>query len=296
MTPLNYNHLYYFYTVASEGSLSRASEKLHLTPQTLSGQISKFEATLGAKLFVRGGKTLLLSENGQAIFQQAEEVFQIGDEIKQVLQQQKPNNWRKFTVGITDVVPKALALRLLRSVFEMPEKTRLICHEGDQESLLADLAIHKLDCILSDQPLPANSPIKAYNHPVAQSGLTFFAHKSKAKKLAKNFPASLNNEPFLMQGRHSSIKNLIMYWFQHNQVTPNIVAEFDDSALLKSFASENHGAFAAPTIIKQEILEQYDVLAIGEIKEAIERYYIISPERKIKHPSTQQILNSLDKS
>lgn len=293
MTPLNYNHLYYFYIVASEGSITAASHKLNLTPQTVSGQISKFEETIGMKLFDRQGKRLVVSENGQMILEQARDIFQKGEEIQHIFNQQQPMNWTRFNVGLTDVVPKVLALRLLKSVLELPQNIRLICHEGDQEKLLADLAINKLDCILTDQPLPSNSPIKAYNHSIAHSGLTFFAKSDLANTLIQDFPKSLDQQPFLLPGKNSLVRDLTLSWFHKYEISPQIIAEFDDSALLKAFGKEGYGIFAAPSLIEKDVELQYDVVMIGRTDEFIERYYVISPERKVRHPATKHLIQSV---
>jgi LysR family transcriptional activator of nhaA len=292
MTPLNYNHLYYFYMVAREGSIAVASQKLNLTPQTVSGQISKFEDHLSLKLFERQGKRMQMSESGLLIYEQAKAIFQMGEEIQYVLNQQSPKVWRRFNVGLTDVVPKVLALRLLKSVFDLPQNIRLVCHEGDQEKLLADLAVNKLDCVLTDQPLAANSPIKAFNHSIAHSGLSFFAVSQLASPLKEAFPTSLHLQPFLLPGRQSLVRDLILSWFNKHDISPQIVAEFDDSALLKAFGKEGYGVFVAPTLIEKEVIEQYGVDVIGRTDECIERYYVISPERKIRHPATKHLIQT----
>ena len=183
MSPLNYNHLFYFYVVATEGSITKASIRLSLTPQTISGQITHFEAQIGVNLFDRKGKTLYLSEMGQLIYSYAEEIFQLGDEIKHILKRKQPGQWHTFTVGITEVIPKVLAHQLLAPVLNMNERVRLICREGDQNSLLADLSVNKLDCILTYLPLQLGNHIKAYNHLLVESGFTFFA----AETLLQNF-------------------------------------------------------------------------------------------------------------
>ena len=293
MTPLNYNHLYYFFVVAKEGSIVAASEKLNLTPQTISGQISKFEETMAVTLFHRQGKRLIMTESGQMIFQQAKRLFQIGDEIKLVLAQQQPQQWTRFSVGITDVVPKSLALRLLKPILEESQHIRLICREGDQATLLGDLAVNKLDCLITDQPLPTTSPIKAFNHSIAHSGLTFFAASELASELSGDFPRSLDGKPFLLPGRMSLVRDLILSWFDKHGVAPEIVAELDDSALLKAFGKAGYGVFAAPTIIADELVDLYKVRVIGETQDFVERFYAISPERRVSHPALKMLLSAI---
>ncbi len=293
MTPLNYNHLYYFYAVAKHGSITAASAQLHLTPQTISGQLSHFESQMGVRLFDRKGKRLQLSQMGQLIYQRAEAIFQLGDELRNVLTDQAPVQWPTFTVGITDVVPKALAYQLLNPAFNLTEPVRLICHEGDQDSLLADLAIDKLDLILTDRPLQPGSHVKAYNHQLVESGFTFFAASLLAAKCRAGFPQSLSGQPFLMQGKESVARQRLDSWLEKQKIKPNIIAEFDDSALMKCFGQENHGVFTAPTILEETIVSLYQVEIIGRTEQIKEHYYAISPERRLKHPAILEIVNAV---
>ncbi len=293
MSPLNYNHLYYFYTVATDGSIAKASARLNLTPQTISGQISNFEAQIGVDLFERKGKRLELSQMGQLIYRYAEEIFHLGDEVKHILKTQQPVRWQTFTVGITDVIPKVLAYTLLKPVLNMAEPVRLICQEGDQESLLAHLAIHKLDCILTDQPLPVGSHVKVYNHSLAESGVTFFASPELASQCREGFPHSLQARPFLMQGRYSDIRHRLLWWLEKHGVSVNVVAEFDDSALMKSFGQAGCGIFTGATVIEQAIMSQYNVEVIGRTDAISECFFALSPERRIKHPAVMEIINGI---
>lgn len=292
MAPLNYNHLYYFYAVATDGSIARASERLHLKPQTISGQITNFEAQIGVDLFHREGKKLHLSEVGLLIYDYAEEIFQLGDEIKNVLKTQEPTHWRTLTIGITDVIPKALAYRLLRPALNMAKPVRLICNEGDQESLLADLAVNRLDLVLTDQPLPPSIHLKAYNHQLTESGFTFFAEKQLASRCRQGFPQSLAGQPFLLQGKKSAVRQRLSSWLEKYDIIPKVIAEFDDSALMQSFGQEGYGVFAAPTLMAHMIVSQYNVEIIGQTAEIKEHYYAISLERRIKHPAILEIVHA----
>jgi LysR family transcriptional activator of nhaA len=293
MTPLNYNHLYYFYAVATDGSIAKASARLNVTPQTISGQITTFEANIGSLLFDRKGKTLPLSEMGRMIYSYADEIFQLGDELKNVIATQEPSHWLTFTVGITDVIPKMLAYQLLNPVLNMDKPVRLICHEGDQDSLLAELAVNKLDMILTDRPLPPGSYVKAYNHQLTESGLTFFATKQLALECRKNFPQSVSGQPFLMQGKKAAIRQRLSLWLEKHGIVPNIVAEFDDSALMKSFGQSGYGVFIGPTIMEDHIVSQYNVKIIGRTNELKEQYYAVSPERRLKHPAIVEIVKAI---
>ncbi len=290
MTPLNYNHLYYFYIVAMEGSITKASIRLNLTPQTISGQITRFEAQAGINLFERKGKKLYMSEMGQLIYGQAEEIFKLGDELRDVLKTHELVHDLTFTVGITDIIPKVLAYKLLNPALNMEKPVRLICNEGDQDSLLADLAINRLDLILTDQPLQPGSHVKAYNHLLTESGLTFFASKQLASQCKVAFPSCLSGKPFLMPGKKAIVRQHLSSWLELNDININIVAEFDDSALLKSFGQAGYGVFTGPTLIEDTIATQHQVEIIGRTEEIKEQYYVISPDRRIKHPAVVEIV------
>lgn len=292
MTPLNYNHLFYFYVVATEGSIIKASARLNLTPQTISGQITSFENQIGAKLFDRKNKALYLSEMGQLIYSYADEIFQLGDEIKHILTRKQPGQWHTFTVGITDVIPKVLVHQLLSPVLKMTERVRLICQEGDQSSLLADLSVNKLDCILTDQPLQLGNHVKAYNHLLVESGFTFFAAEKLCANFSKEFPKSLADLPWLMQSKKSAARTRLSSWLEKHNISPNIVAEFDDSALMMSFGQAGLGIFSSPTLIDKYVADKYQVKIIGCTDEIKEHYYIISPERRLKHPAILEIVNA----
>lgn len=292
MNRINYHHLYYFFVVASDGGITRASERLHLTPQTISGQISAFEKQIGFKLFDRKGKKLHLSEIGRQVYNYAEDIFRIGEELENLLKTQQPLAWHTVKVGIADVIPKTLAYQLLSPMLDTPNPLRLITSEGDQISLLADLAVDKLDMVLTDQALQPGNHIKAFNHKLGESSFTFFAPKQYAEKAKNGFPRSLSGLPVLMQGKKSAVRSRLLSWLEQHQVVPNIVAEFDDSALMKSFGQSGYGIFTGPSIIEEQICSQYDVEAVGRTDEIKEYYYAISPERKVKHPSVVQLVEA----
>lgn len=293
---LNYKHLYYFYVVAKEGSIVKASKMLHLTPQTISGQITGFESRIGFKLFDRIGKSLQLSEMGRLIFSYAEEIFQLGDELKSVLETKKPVHWLTFTVGVTGVISKVLAYKLLNPALNMSEPIRLICKEGDQDSLLSELAVNKLDLVLTDQPLQAGNHVKAYSHHLTESGFTFFSSKQLVERSDQVFPHSLTGKPFLLQGKKTAVRQRLASWFEKHNIHPNIIAEFDDAALMKSFGQEGYGVFTSPTIIEETIASQYHVEIIGRTSEIKEHYYVITPDRRLKHPAVVEIVDAVSKS
>lgn len=297
MTPVNFNQLYYFYMVAREGSIARVSEQLHITAQTISGQLAALEHSTGSPLFVKTGKRWTLTELGRVTFRYAEDIFRLGDELKAVLRGRQGVQWQTFTVGITDVLPKAFIYEMLKPVFALPQQLRLICVEGDQQTLLAELAMNKLDLVLTDQPLAPSSPLKAYSHQIVESPTSFFANKTLADKLKQQpFPACLAGQPMLLQSKRSIIRQRLDAWFAQHLLSVQVVAEFDDSALMKSFGQQGLGVFSAPSLIESKICQQYEVEVIGRTDLIKEMFYAISPERKLTHPAVVQLVQALTSS
>lgn len=292
---LNYKHLRYFYAIAREGSVVKAAESLYVSPQTISGQLSAFEEYLGVRLFDRVGKRLVLNDAGKLALSYAEDIFSLGDELQQSLGSQNVNQQFVFSVGVTDVIPKILASNILEAGFELEGSIRLVCREGTFDTLLSDLALNRLDLILSDRPLTPGTPLKAYSHLLGESGVSFYAKKRIASALKKNFPLSMNNQRFLMCGDNSNQKVSLHSWFEQENTTPNIVAEFDDSALMKYFGQSGHGIFSTPSMIESHVIKQYDVAVIGRTEAIKERFYAISPERKMKHPGVKLLAEAAQK-
>jgi LysR family transcriptional activator of nhaA len=285
MAQLNYHHLYYFFTTAKEGSIVKAAEVLNLTPQTISGQISTLESSLGFQLFDRVGKRLMMNDQGKLTYQFAQDIFALGNELQHTLHNQYQGTQQVFTVGITDALPKVLAFNLFRSCFDGEKDVRLICKEGDIDTLLAELAINKLDIILSDRQLQPESHVKAYNHIIGEGGVTFFASHTQAQTLQPDFPHSLHLQPFLISGEKSVQRLNLMAWFDTLNIQPIIKGEFEDSALTKLFGQAGYGVFCAPTSIEQHIIQQYNVQVVGRTTDIKEQLYLLSPERKLKHPA-----------
>jgi len=292
MQQLNYHHLYYFFVIAREGSIVNAAKQLHLTPQTISGQLSAFEDYLGTPLFDRKGKRLILNETGKMAFNYAEDIFALGNELQHSLKTQQQGQQQVFSVGVTDVIPKVFAFDLLKNCFDESDDLRLVCTEGDLDSLLADLALSKLDLIISDRPLPPGSHVRAYNHSLGDSGLTFYADKRTARRLIRRFPQSLDQHPFLICGEKSTQKISLMSWFDELQINPKIVAEFDDSALMKFFGQSGFGVFCTPSTIEEHVTRQYNVSVVGRTSDISEQFYAISPERKLKHPGVMHLVDT----
>lgn len=291
MARLNYHHLQYFYTIAKSGSIARASEILNITPQTLSAQLSTLESQLGYQLFDRKGKKLLLNEAGNITYSYAEEIFSLGDELVSSLKNQTNNLSYKFTVGVTDVIDKVFSFNFLKEVYSMDESIKLICKETSLEVLLSELAVNKIDAILTDTPLPSNTSVKAFNHLLGESSYTFFSCKASARQLRKNFPYSLDGQYLFMAGEGSDQRINLLSWFERLGINPMIIGEFDDSALAKYFSQAGYGVFCSPTIVEQHTMKQFSVSAIGRTEEVTERFYLISPERKVSHPAVQHLIS-----
>ena len=289
MRHLNYNHLYYFWAVAREGSIAKASEVLHLTPQTISGQLKVLEDSVGEPLFQRVGRGLALTDAGYLVNQYADEIFSLGAELTERVKSHQPGMPASLQVGVVNSIAKLIGYRILKPVINMKEGVRVVCREGDLESLLGELAVHRLDVVLSDRPIPAGLNVRAYSHPLGESGISFFAHESIADRYQDNFPASLADAPLLMPLARSSLRRSLDEWLDRNNLNPVIAAEFEDSALMKAFAQGGLGPFPAPTAISAEIEAMYQVRQIGVASGVREAYYAISPERKLKHPAILEI-------
>ena len=287
MRHLNYNHLYYFWAVAREGSIARASESLHLTPQTISGQLKLLDEAVGHPLFNRAGRRLVLSDMGRLVFEYADEIFSVGAELANVVRgnQYEGPTALTLTVGIVSSMPKLIAERIIAPALMGEDPVRVRCHEASLEHLLSELAIHKLDIVLSDRQVPDGLNLKAFNHRLGESGMSFFAQRKIARRYVRTFPESLGDAPMLLPTQNSALRRRLDDWFEDHQIAPRIAGEFDDSALLKAFGEAGAGVFAAPSVIEDEICRMYRTSVIGRTDEIEERFYAISPERKLRHPS-----------
>ncbi|MEB0008168.1 transcriptional activator NhaR [Pseudomonas sp. MH9.2] len=281
---LNYRQLHYFWVVAKTGSIVRASEQLNLTPQTISGQISLLEQTFGIDLFRRVGRQLELTEAGRLTLPYAEQMFQLGGELEALLRAQPNEQQILFRIGVADVVPKSIVYRLISPTMQLAEPIRITCREDKLERLLADLAIQRLDLVISDSPMPSHMDIKGYSQKLGECGISFFATQALAERYGPNFPHGLQGAPLLIPGQETVIRNRLMRWFAEQNVQPRIIGEFDDSALMKAFGKSGSGIFIAPSVIADEVQVQYGVQMIGQTNAVTESFYAISVERKVKHP------------
>jgi LysR family transcriptional activator of nhaA len=289
MRHLNYNHLLYFWTTVREGGIARAAEVLHITPQTISGQIKLLEQQMQGALFEKQGRRLVPTDLGKVAFDYAEEIFSRGLELASVLRGAVPFGRRSVTVGVSDAVPKLVTWRVLAPLLQGDDPFRVVCHEGPLDSLLADLASHRLDLVLSASAVHPDSGIRAFSHTLGESTMALFATRALAAKLRKDFPKSLDRAPFLLPTERSPNRRVIDEWFEKHGITPTIVAEFDDSALTKTFAQQGAGVFAAPVAIEHEITQQFDVVVVGRADDMLARFYAISTERRIRHPAVVAI-------
>ena len=286
---LNYHHLLYFWTVAREGSIARACERLRLAQPTISTQLRCLEDSLGEKLFVKSGRGLALTEVGRTVYGYAEEIFSTGRELQNVLKGMPRERPLRLHAGVADGIPKLIAWRILQPVLSMEQPVRLVCEEDSSERLLADLAEHRLDVIITDAPLPAGSPIRAFNHLLGSCEGTLFATPEIAARLRRNFPQSLDGEPFLLPAQGSPLRRALDQWLEDKKIRPRGVGEFKDSALMKTFGEAGAGIFCGPSAIVRQIRSHYRVAVVGKMPEITERYYAISAERRLKHPAVVHI-------
>ena len=286
---INYKHLHYFWVVAKQGGIARASETLHITPQTISGQISLLEDSLGEALFQKAGRNLELTETGRMVLSYADEIFSLGGELEEAVRNMPSERPLTFKVGVADVVPKTIAYRLLSPVLELPDPVRLVCKENSLDVLLADLALHKIDLVIADSPIPPGVNVRGFNHSLGESGVSFMAAPELAKSLCRNFPHSLDGAPLLLPTEINVVQSRLIQWLDGMHIHPRIVGEFDDSALMKVFGQAGKGVFVVPTAISNEVADHLGVKIIGSTDEVREQFYAISFERRITHPAVAAI-------
>jgi LysR family transcriptional activator of nhaA len=289
---MNYHHLLYFWLVAREGSLARASAELRLAQSTVSKQIHLFEHMLGHDLFTKSGRRLVLTENGRVVFRYADEIFGLGREMLDTLRDHTVGRPLRLTIGIADVVPKLIAERILAPVLALSGPVRLICMEGKPDRLLADLALHDLDMIVTDGPANPNVKVRVFSHLLGESEVAFFGRADLAAKYGRNFPSSLHGAPVLLPTENTVLRRSLDQWFEVHGLRPHVVGEFEDSALLKVFGFRGAGLFPAVSVIGKEVQNQYKVRRIGQVPDVRERLYAVTVERRIKHPAVIAICNA----
>ncbi len=289
MASLNYKHLRYFWMVAKTGSIAKAAGQLHLTPQSISGQLTEFADTLGVDLFRKAGRNLELTDMGRRILTYADDIFSSGDELMDIVRDQTLRATTAFRVGCADSVSKLIACRLVEPALHLSEPVRLICREGRLNSLVAELAVHRLDLVIADRAMPSHLSVRGHSHLLGESGMTVFATAALAASLTGAFPRCLDGVNMLLPGEDFAIHRRLLRWLEDADVHPRIVGEFDDSAMMKAFGQSGAGVFFAPSVIAEQVCDQYRVVQLGRIDTLIEQVYAITTERRLKHPATVAI-------
>jgi len=292
---LNYHHLLYFWVIAREGSITRACEELNLSQPALSAQLRALEDTLGEKLFHRVGRTLVLTDVGQIAYRYSQEIFSLGQELTNTIKGRPTHRPVKLVVGIAEVVPKMVAFKLLESAFGLADELEIVCWEGRLERLLTELALHSLDIVLADTPIPSTVRIQGHSHLLGESGVSLFASQPLADKYRRKFPKSLDGAPFLLPTGNSMLRRGMDEWFSRNGIIPKLVGEFEDGATMKAFGQAGKGIFPGSTVVAKEISRQYLVKKVGEVQDVREQFYAISVERRLKHPGVLAIVDSAKK-
>ena len=283
---LNYHHLFYFWLTVKTGTVSAAAESLHLARPTVASQLKELEKSVGQKLFDKKGRGLTLTEFGQQVHRYADEIFAIGHELREFVRTGHQGNRKRFVVGLSDVVPKHVVFELLKPALHMENRPRTVCYEGKLKQLLADLALHKLDLVISDSPAPTSVEFKVYSHKLGECGMSMLAAPELAKTHRPDFPQSLTDAPCLMPTDHTAVRRSLDIWMDANQIFPDIIAEFEDSALLKVFGQAGEGIFPVPTAIEPLVIQQYGVQLVGRIPDVRDKFYAISAEKRVHHEAT----------
>ncbi|MFH1604893.1 MAG: transcriptional activator NhaR [Pseudomonadota bacterium] len=289
---MNLKHFYYFWKVAKHGGVVRAGKAIHISPQTVSGQIKLLEDSLGTPLFSRMGRTRELTDAGRLALEYADEMFALGAEFEQVIRHYPQGRPIEFRVGISDAVPKSLAYRLLRPAVKLPEAVRIVCREWRLELLLAELALHRLDLVIADTVIPPSVDVRAYSHRLGESALTFLAHPELARQSVDTFPQCLGRLPLLVPGDDSATGRKLKEWLDRQRLRPNIVGEFDDSALMSAFGCEGIGVFPIPSVLEDEYLDAGKLTVLGRAPGLRVEYFALSVERKVRHPCVLAITAS----
>lgn len=292
---LNYHHLYYFWTVAREGSITAACRRLLLAQPTISMQLRQLETALGEPLFTRRGRRLELTETGRTAFRYADEIFGLGRELLDTLRDRPTGRPVRLTVGISDVVPKWIAYRLLEPALHLPQSARLTCREERPDRLWLALGEYELDMVLADAPLGGSVPLRVFNHLLGECGTSLLAAPSLAARLSRRFPDSMQQAPWLLPTREAAVRRSLDQWFDERGIRPHVVGDFEDSALIKAFGQAGVGVFPVPTAIEAYVCKQYHVRVVGRLPELRERFFAITLGRKLKNPAVLAVVEAARK-
>jgi len=286
---LNYHHLRYFWVTAKEGGLTRAAQKLHVSQPSICTQVQALESAVGEKLLRRSGQGLVLTEAGQQVFSFAEEIFSLGEDLMSTMRQRPTTRPLRVNIGITDSLPKRMSFELIKPIFHLPQTVQASCHEWPLPDLLAHLATHRLDIVLADEPAPAVSNLKVFNHLLGDSGISFCAEPKMAARLKRQFPRSLHDAPALLPTPDTPLRRSLEKWFRDEGIQPRLVAEFDDPALMKVMAAEGFGFCPLPDVARRETESRHAVRLIGRTEACRQQFYAISAERRLVHPAVVAI-------
>lgn len=287
---LNYKHLHYFHAVATHGTVAQAAERLHVSAQAISMQLQLLEEQLGEPLLQKKGRVLELTQAGKTVLKYTEQIFSLGNELEQAVRRGMFSETETLRVGISDMIAKSMAFRLLQPAREAGLAMRLICREARFEDLLVDLSAHKLDLVISDKGLPTGGAVRGYTHLLGSSTLAVFGHPDLCSAWPGAFPARLRNAPFLLPGQDAAIQSQLHSWLEEQALRPIIVGEFDDGALLKSFARAGAGFSVAPAVLADAVCAEYGLEMVGVIDGIVEHFYAVSVERREGHPAVKRIL------
>jgi LysR family transcriptional regulator, transcriptional activator of nhaA len=287
---LNYHHLYYFHTAARSGSLTAASKELHLSTATLSIQIRELERTLGVKLFEKKGRGLALTASGEIVEQYATDIFNLGEEMVEFVRGNPVGRPLELRVGLRDAMAKLVAYKLLKPAMGGIGETRLVCHEGEMNHLIADLSVHKLDVVLTDRPLDPSLGVKAYSHLLWESEVHIVGTKELARKFGADFPYSMQNAPFLFPTADTVMRRQLDKWFNERGIAIVIRGEFADSAMLEVAGRAGDGLLAVPGVVVRDLKDTFGMVSLGRVAGMRETFYAISLERKLKHPGVLAIV------
>ena len=286
MTPndLNYHHLLYFWAVAKEGSLRSAGEVLHVSQPSISAQLKQLEETLGAPLFTRTTRRLILTDTGQTVLQYAEEIFSLGSELLTAVRQEPGQRPLRLYVGVADSVPKIIVRQHLTPVFELGRLVRVICREGSLEELITQLAGHKLDVVLADEPSTSALRVRTFNQRLSTSAVVICAAPVLAKRLVKHFPRSLDGAPAILPAGEMALRRQLEHWFESHSVRPRIVAEVEDTALLIDLGTQELGFIPVYSAVLDEIERSSCFKTIGIANGLRMEIFAITAQRRLQHP------------
>jgi LysR family transcriptional activator of nhaA len=292
---LNYHHLLYFWTVVRAGTITKACEELRLAPPTISAQLRNLEEQIGEKLLTRSGRALVPTEVGRMVYRYADEIFGLGRELMDAVKQRPTGRPLRLVIGVDDVLPKEIAHKLIEPALHLPEQVRVLCREAGIDRLLAELNLHELDLVLSDAPITPSLNVRAYSHPLGESGVVFMATPDLVKRYRARFPRSLDGAPVLLPTDDTAIRRNLDVWFGQHGVRPIMIGEFEDYALLRVFGQAGSGIFPVPSVLEKQFRDQLGVRRIGVVHNVRGRFYAVTVERKIQHPAVLAICEAARK-